>query len=178
MTTVEQHENLQGTPARDPHLHASGSDAEKAETSSALVAGSTGPRTTQGKDRSKRNAVKHGIFAKLVVLKGESRAEFDVLLSGLRDDFNRQGMLEGMLVERLATLSWRLCRLITAEGERMRDTVNLLVVNDFVNLDILCRYEVSLDRALDRTLNQLERYQRMRLGQPVAPPINVNLSSS
>ena len=38
------------------------------------------------------------------------------------------------------------------------------------------RYEVSLDRALDRTMNQLERVQRMRKGQFLPPPINVQLS--
>jgi hypothetical protein len=40
----------------------------------------------------------------------------------------------------------------------------------------LLRYEAHLDRAFDRTLNQLERLQRMRLGQPVPPPIKVQLS--
>jgi hypothetical protein len=35
-------------------------------------------------------------------------------------------------------------------------------------LDRLLRYEASLERAIDRTLTQLERLQRMRLGQPVS----------
>ena len=34
-------------------------------------------------------------------------------------------------------------------------------------LDRLLRYEASLERAFDRTLNQLERLQRIRLGLPV-----------
>ncbi len=32
-------------------------------------------------------------------------------------------------------------------------------------LDKLLRYEAALDRSFDRTLSQLERLQRMRLGQ-------------
>jgi hypothetical protein len=40
-------------------------------------------------------------------------------------------------------------------------------------LDRLLRYEASLERTFDRTLNQLERLQRMRLGQPVVPPVNL-----
>jgi hypothetical protein len=44
-------------------------------------------------------------------------------------------------------------------------------------LDRLLRYESSLERAFDRTLNQLERLQRIRLGQPVPPTVNLNLSS-
>ena len=51
-------------------------------------------------------------------------------------------------------------------------------VPDAPQLDRLLRYETNLDRAIDRTLGQLERYQRMRLGQSVLPPINVNVSSS
>ena len=45
-------------------------------------------------------------------------------------------------------------------------------------LDQLLRYSASLERSFDRTLNQLERAQRMRLGQPVPPAINVKVSSS
>lgn len=44
-------------------------------------------------------------------------------------------------------------------------------------LDSLVRYEAHLDRLFDRTLNQLERRQRMRLGQPVLPPLEVKVSS-
>ena len=40
----------------------------------------------------------------------------------------------------------------------------------------LLRYETHLSREFDRTLSQLERLQRMRLGQPVLPRISVRLS--
>jgi hypothetical protein len=40
----------------------------------------------------------------------------------------------------------------------------------------LLRYETHLSREFDRTLSQLERLQRMRLGKPVIPPINVQVS--
>src|ERR1700686_1019502 len=42
---------------------------------------STGPRTPHGKQRSKFNARKHGIFSKSVLLHDESRAEYDALLN-------------------------------------------------------------------------------------------------
>ena len=38
------------------------------------------------------------------------------------------------------------------------------------------RYEASLERSFDRTLSQIERLQRMRLGQPVLPAIKVDIS--
>jgi hypothetical protein len=40
----------------------------------------------------------------------------------------------------------------------------------------LLRYETHLSREFDRTLSQLERLQRMRLGLPIGPPINLRLS--
>lgn len=44
-------------------------------------------------------------------------------------------------------------------------------------LDRILRYSASLERDFDRTLNQLERLQRMRTGQAVPPPLNVNVSA-
>jgi hypothetical protein len=44
--------------------------------------------------------------------------------------------------------------------------------------DHLLRYEASLERNFDRTLSQLERVQRMRLGQPVLPKLEVHHSVS
>ena len=50
-------------------------------------------------------------------------------------------------------------------------------VPDAATLDRLLRYSASLERDFDRTLNQLERLQRMRKGQPVPPPLNVNVTT-
>jgi hypothetical protein len=51
-------------------------------------------------------------------------------------------------------------------------------VPDAPVLDRLLRYEASLERSFDRTLSQLERLQRMRLGQPVLPKLEVRHSLS
>ena len=40
----------------------------------------------------------------------------------------------------------------------------------------LMRYEASLERSIDRTLIQLERFQRMRAGQAVPPPLKVEVT--
>ncbi len=37
-------------------------------------------------------------------------------------------------------------------------------------------YEAAIERAFDRTLNSLERLQRMRLGHAVPPPLKLELS--
>ncbi len=51
-------------------------------------------------------------------------------------------------------------------------------VPDSPRLDQLLRYATTLDRRFERTLSQLEGAKRKRLGQPVAPHIDVNVSSS
>ena len=50
-------------------------------------------------------------------------------------------------------------------------------IPDALGLDRLLRYEASLERAFDRALSQLERLQRMRLGQSVLPPIKVDIAT-
>jgi hypothetical protein len=48
---------------------------------------------------------------------------------------------------------------------------------NYPRLDRLLRYETSLERTSDRALLQLERLQRMRLGQPNPAPIKIDISS-
>ncbi|HEV1996290.1 MAG TPA: hypothetical protein VGR03_18290 [Candidatus Acidoferrum sp.] len=57
------------------------------------------------------------------------------------------------------------------QPEVLRDNIP-----DAPTLDRLLRYEASLERSFDRTLSQLERRQRMRLGQTVLPEIRLHHS--
>ena len=59
------------------------------------------------------------------------------------------------------------------ERRELRTTAALVPGQEVA--DRLQRYEGSLERAFDRTLSQLERLQRLRLGQPVPPSIKVHL---
>ena len=74
-----------------------------------------GPRTSRGKEKSRRNSLVHGIFAKVTLLDDEPPAQFKALLRGLRDDFQPVGTIENSLVEKLATLDWRYRRFLQAE---------------------------------------------------------------
>lgn len=151
-----------------------------ANDSTALARPGTGPRTTKGKQRSRYNALKHGIFSKVVVLENEPRAEFNALLQGWLNVLQPQGEFEEFLVEKLAALAWRHRRLIIAEGKNIESLeIGTLIDPEGPSrtADHLVRYEASNERAFDRTLSQLERAQRMRLGQPVPPPIKLDISS-
>jgi hypothetical protein len=133
-------------------------------SSSSLTRRSSGPRTQQGKERSKHNAPKYGIFSKVVVLEDESKAEFENMLNGLVEYFHREGEFEQVLVDKLASHLWRERRLIIADGaadirKETRD-VDLLgfgVKSSPRPWDLLLRYETTLDCTIDRTLTQLER---------------------
>lgn len=81
---------------------------------------STGPRTERGKERSKRNSLKHGIFSKALLLEGESQREFERLLKGLCKALKPVGTLEQMLVERIAIEFWKYRRLLVAESAEIR----------------------------------------------------------
>ena len=69
---------------------------------------------------------------------------------------------------------------VRASLETMETPPEVLCHNvpDVPTLDRLLRYEASLDRSFDRTLTQLERLQRMRLGQSVLPKLEVSHSMS
>ena len=85
---------------------------------------STGPVTDEGKSIVARNAVKHGIFAKdLVINAGDGREdelEYHELLTELKRDFGPEGRMEMLLVEKIAVNYWRLRRLIRYETGEIR----------------------------------------------------------
>jgi len=62
------------------------------------------------------------------------------------------------------------------EAELLKYTNAASLVPTQAMLDRLTKYETNLSREFERTLHQLERLQKMRRGQPVAPPINVQIS--
>jgi hypothetical protein len=189
---------------------------------------SGGPRTAMGKARSRMNAFKHGIFSDVILREDGSPPEFQVLLQGLRSELNPQGVLESILVEKLATLIWRLRRLLELdnaimaqvlscakqpedtclessgttytlriesperaekirkilEAERLKDLNDPRYLKRLqehfdqqgYRLQSILRYEASLERAFDRTLSQLERLQRIRLGEFVPPEHRVRFT--
>ena len=71
---------------------------------------STGPRTETGKAKTRLNAVKHGLTAKLPVLPFESAEDFAALRDGFEADFAPQNTYQKFLTHQLATHAWRILR--------------------------------------------------------------------
>ena len=89
---------------------------------------SSGPQTLEGKAVAKLNALRHGILAKEVVIRGEniqeSSREFRAVLSWFWQDLAPTGAVEEMLVERIATCYWRLRRVLIAEAGEVKLAVD------------------------------------------------------
>ena len=197
---------------------------------------STGPKTPEGKTLSSKNATKHGLLSKQVLLPSESEEEFEELSQGLREDLKPVGALETMFVEDIAAHFWRLWRIRRIEAgvlawvrheiewERARgqakkyeklhleglDFPGITIVNKQAHdkamkaakkarslqeqelptlglaflkdarrnsaLSNVSRYEATINRAVYRTLHELQRRQAAREGGKVLAPLAVDVN--
>jgi hypothetical protein len=76
---------------------------------------STGPITPEGKLRSRRNAVRHGLTAETVIGALEDAEDYKTFEAAIIADYDAQSAIERELVLRLASLLWRLRRATTIE---------------------------------------------------------------
>jgi hypothetical protein len=141
--------------------------------------------------RSSRNAIRHGILTANLSAGDtpEQREAFAELLGQLRDELRPSGILESLIVERIAAALWRTRRVIDFEAgsalerdtapnqleqllrdldgeprdpealERARDLLRSLPPER--PLDLAMRYEAHLTREIGRLLVQLEQARRL-----------------
>ena len=76
---------------------------------------STGPNTEEGKQRSRCNAVRHGLTAETVIGALEDTEDYQVFEAAIIADYDAHSAVERELVVRLASLLWRLRRATTIE---------------------------------------------------------------
>ena len=76
---------------------------------------STGPITDEGKQRSRCNAVRHGLTAETVIGALEDAEDYQAFEAAVIADYDAQSAVERELVLRLASLLWRLRRATTME---------------------------------------------------------------
>lgn len=97
---------------------------------------STGPKSDRGKAAVKWNAMKHGLLAKEVVIRAgdgkENMSEFQTLLTSLADDLQPEGVLEEMLVEKIAVCYWRLRRVVRCEVGEIRGALDTHVFDQTI----------------------------------------------
>src|SRR5215471_19560472 len=71
---------------------------------------SRGPVTEEGKRKSSRNSVRHGLLASSVVCKSENESRFLEFLHQLMEEHQPATETQHMLVETMAASRWRLLR--------------------------------------------------------------------
>jgi hypothetical protein len=146
------------------------------------AAHSTGPRSPAGKNRSRWNALTHGLLARTLVAgmdpKQQESQSFRLFYESLVAELRPVGVLEQLQLERAASAYYRLFRGASFENEIVtnRDTF----WSDGV--DRLNRYVSAANRELTSALHEFERLQRQRAGQVVTAPlvveVNVNATAS
>jgi hypothetical protein len=77
---------------------------------------STGPKTEEGKSRSRRNAVRHGLTAETVIDTLEDAEDYAAFELAVTSDYDARTAVERELVLRLASLLWRLRRATAIES--------------------------------------------------------------
>ena len=139
---------------------------------------SRGPKTAEGKARSARNALKHGLCAqRYVVLGDEDLAAFDALEAALTAELAPQGALQAVLVRRIVAATWRLERAERLEAEvfaqNIRGTTSfgLAMIRDCNGaraFDTLLRYRGGTLAELWRALRTLKALQAEAAAQAAA----------
>jgi hypothetical protein len=81
---------------------------------------STGPSTEEGKRQSRRNALRHGLTAETVIDGLEDRKDYRAFEAAVIADYDAQTAVERELVLRLASLLWRLRRIISIETDLLK----------------------------------------------------------
>ncbi len=135
----------------------------------------TGPRTAEGKRIVSRNALKHGLTSRDVLLPEEDAPAFDRLRLSLLDEWRPVGGTEETLVERIAAAHWRQMRLWRREVgvyknaryqlENPQASVGICTLYDAQEekcFDRLNRCEATLNREYHGSLRQLLLLQDLR----------------
>ena len=153
---------------------------------------STGPRTPEGKAKSRRNGLLHGLTAKTCMLDGEDPAALTDLVDAISEKYDPQDIEEDFYVERMAKARCRYNRIMPLEAgifnirlsvdqapkeivealsqEGQRAWAYLRDANGGNALSKLARYETGLLREYDRSRQELEKLQKIRAAKPAPPP--------
>lgn len=148
----------------------------EANRSNALL--STGPKTEEGRKRSRTNALRHGLTGQVTTMNEEDRAAHDKFSDALIQNLAPEGAMEIQLAQRVATDSWRLNRASAIEdnlfamGLQENDdeagdafTAARVFTTESKQLQLLTLYEQRLNRAVQKNLALLQSLQSARKAQ-------------
>lgn len=135
------------------------------------AARSTGPLTPAGKNKSRFNAVRHGLTAQVLLTRGENEDDFREYFRRVREDLRPKGFLEEVRVEDAVVAGWRLRRGVLYEkawvDRQLKDAKtaidrNAAALPEKETLELVSRYDTKHRNDRDRALKELERLQDRR----------------
>jgi Carboxypeptidase regulatory-like domain len=149
---------------------------------------STGPRTAEGKQASRLNAVKHGMTAKVIVMPHESALDYHEIRGALIESYQPANAHEFMLVDQIAAGYWRTIRARRFETAMFDNQVRtykrkhgknqkpdpahddeacavMLQCEDPESFTNYFRYDATISRDYYRAIQTLERVQNARRRQ-------------
>jgi hypothetical protein len=145
---------------------------------------SRGPVTPEGKAISARNALRHGLLAKTVVLCNENPKTFETLFYLLVQRFSPVDDIEMSAIEEMAAAHWRMRRVMSMERaildagiERSRETTPAGQTADAFSdpanqatLALLQRYEARFQNMYNRALRSLALLRKLPAPNEPKPP--------
>src|ERR1700681_3705269 len=102
-------------PNDDPRPNGHDGAADRAATNRANAQKSTGPRTETGKQRSRLNALRHGLTGQTIVLPTEDHSAYQRHSQSFLDECRPKDAIETQLVQSLIDTSWRMNRASAVE---------------------------------------------------------------
>jgi hypothetical protein len=168
----------------------------KSETARVNGAKSKGPTTAEGREKSSRNALKHGLCADddTVLLDCEDPARYNEFLVKFRGIHEPATPAEEDVFEEMAIARWRLRRMRTVElgllnaeilaQQSTSDSSKLSahlalafrgLADDSRSLALASRYEARLQRLYERAHKTLRELQQARLSQTPEPPHTIHV---
>jgi hypothetical protein len=137
------------------------SKAQKA-ASRANGAKSRGPKTAQGKQRSARNNLKHGLRSKSIestVTLGD-REHYNELRQSYLDEYRPSGPTECTLVDYIIYAAWQIYRIRELE---LNASLDFGLLGSIGNSEKYARYRASFERAFYKAVTELRKIQNERV---------------
>ena len=136
----------------------------KAESARINGAKSKGPKTEEGKARSRFNALRHGLAAKTVCLTEKERPIFEAMVAAYNERFRPADTVEEDLIEQMCVAKWRQRRcwsMETAALSLQADRDRPVLDREYIELDDMTRNTIAFMNLTEKSdfLQVLGRYE-------------------
>ena len=169
------------TPTADPQSTIS---PERREANRQNAKHSTGPKTEEGKQRSRLNASRHGLTAQVRLLPEAERLAAEAFMKPIVAGFSPVGEHETLLARGIAEAHWRLARArameenlfaihianyadhsLAGDNPQIADAIHMAqaFANQSADFDRLTMYEQRIRRGMERDLKLLESARKERM---------------